>query len=135
MSDKCYFMDSSIGCTKTGVDLITAGGTRIQNVITASKTRGDNVHVQLEKELQLNEDLNIICHKSCVSTYTSSLHISRLLRKCGITESSQRSHSEPPLTRRRCGDGGFIFLRNTACFVGMNVFPRMSKTQDGGVEG
>ena len=62
-------------CSNPSAKLITCGVGRIETVKTCSIRRGDSIHSKLEG-LQ-----SFRCHKSCVSTYTSELHIKRYLSK------------------------------------------------------
>ena len=64
-------------CDGRSYDLIKAGPVRITKVIKCSKVYEDNMHFDLEKMLKENSDLTIDCHKGCVSTYTSNMHLNR----------------------------------------------------------
>ena len=80
--------------------LITSGRVRIENPIRPSKLSGDGIHIDLEEQLAQNNDYTIICHKSCMSTYTSKVHIKR-----SISKSNDQTHSStatPPLKRACC---------------------------------
>ncbi|KAG0728792.1 hypothetical protein GWK47_003608 [Chionoecetes opilio] len=105
--------DSRVSCTRghrdmedcffTGHGCKAGGECRYINplrIIKASKDRDDTLHIELEKKLRLNPDMEVKCHKSCVSSYTSSHHIQRSRKRHGQTE---RSFSEP-LTRKRRSD-------------------------------
>ena len=107
----CHHVILYFGCSKSE-NLIVSGERRIQSIIAASKARGDNLHVHynLKSALQADSGLTIHCHKSCVSSYTSKDHISRLLKKRGI---QKRSSSEPPSRRRRSSE--FDFKQH--CFI------------------
>ena len=54
-------------------DLTKAGAARIATVIKFSKEYKDDMHVDLVG----NQELTIDCHRTCISTYTSKLHLSR----------------------------------------------------------
>ena len=105
-------------------DLSTIGSQRIASIIAASKARGDSVHLSLEKDLQENQDLQIQCHRTCVSTYTSKHHISRAMKRCGITQ--ERSHSAPPARKRRSEGLHFEFKKH-CIFCGEECLPRNKK--------
>ena len=77
--DNCFF-DWKFGCDDKSEKLIVAGSTRIQNIIRHSKIYHDDIHYSLQDKLNNNPELNISCHKSCVSTYTSS-HEVKLFNK------------------------------------------------------
>ncbi len=94
-SSRCVFPE----CKKTNSDLKTSTSYRLQTIISASKSRGDNPHLTLEPELQCNPSLKVEFHTDCISTYTSKHHISRVVAKRGANH--ERSHSEPPIRRRR----------------------------------
>ena len=96
-------------CTQNK-DLTTAGPQRITTIIAASKARGDSIHLTLESELDKNPDLTVQCHRDCVTTYTSKQHISRAAKKRGI--SHERSHSVPPVRRRRSQEQSFEFKKH-----------------------
>ena len=65
-----------------------AGFDRIRKIIESSKRRKDNIHLDLEKNLTNNTNLTIYCYRDCVSSYTSSYHINRYLKRTGSSSSS-----------------------------------------------
>ena len=69
--DFCYF-----NCNKEG-PLITGGVRRIRHIIESSKERNDCLHTELQELIDKNSQLQIRFHKTCVSTYTSKIHIER----------------------------------------------------------
>ena len=75
MANECIFE-----CELEENLLATAGPARVKTIILASKQRGDDKHIQLQQQLDDNENLSIKCHRSCVSTYTSTSHIQRQLK-------------------------------------------------------
>lgn len=93
--DQCYFK-----CNVEDQPLTLAGPERIQTIIQASKQRGDNLYVQLQKLLVEDNTLTIPCHRNCVSTYTSSSHIARYIKN--LENRAKRSSSEPPAVKRVC---------------------------------
>jgi hypothetical protein len=104
-TDLCFF------CKLPG-SLILAGSKRIDNIIRCGKERGDELHYTLVQLRREDPELSIKSHKNCVSTYTSSTHINRSLKRKG---SSQRSHSEPSPRKRRSTSVSFSF--RTQCFI------------------
>lgn len=59
----CFF------CSNASNKLLTASSTRLEQILQSSKRRGDGLH---ETDCQY-----ILCHKNCVSTFTSEHHIKR----------------------------------------------------------
>lgn len=104
-SDRCYF-----NCEQTG-PLIAGGRTRIIKIIDSSKDRRDLLYVPLEESLKDNHDLEIKFHNTCVSSYTSTEHVSRCSKRSG----GQRSQSEPPPLKRRLQQPVFDF--RCSCFI------------------
>ena len=78
-------------------ELITGGKERIIKVISSSIERNDTYHTELEQQLNSNPDFTITFHKACISTYTSSHHIKRYLKRMN---SNERQSDEPPLKLR-----------------------------------
>ena len=111
--------------------LTTAGPSRIQSIIYASKARGDDIHESLEDNLSKNPDLTVQCHRSCVGTYTSKHHIDRAVHKRG--RSDERSQNEPPPRRRRSLESTFEFQKH--CIFFAERFVQSQRTEihlDGG---
>ena len=75
--DFCYF-----NCNKEG-PLITGGVRRIRHIIESSKERNDCLHTELQELIDKNSELQIRFHKTCVSTYTSKIHIERHKKRLG----------------------------------------------------
>ncbi len=67
--DQCYFK-----CGKANSTDSNAGPTRIKTVIKCSILKSDNLHEDLQKRLDKDPNLTILCHRNCISTYTSSDH-------------------------------------------------------------
>lgn len=80
--EECYF-SWKFNCQAKKEELIPAKTVRIKNIIHCSKIYGDEKHLKLQKLLDDNNDMIIKCHKSCVSSYTSKVHIERHKRKRG----------------------------------------------------
>ena len=78
---------------------------KIESVISSSIARNDTYHVELKQQLQNDPDLKITFHKNCISTYTSSTHINRYLKRIG----SSISPSEAPLPKLRSNYSAFNF--------------------------
>lgn len=76
--DECFFRPCAQSACK---QLITVGQDRIRSIISASKERQDDLYADLERRLELDNQLTIMCHKDCVSTYTSKTHIQRKLKR------------------------------------------------------
>ena len=77
-----------------------AGPERIRTIIKSSKQRNDDLHISLSEQLDANAELQIPCHRTCVSTYTSKTHINRHNKRT----STSSLQSEPPTTKRRRSD-------------------------------
>ena len=90
-SSECYFQ-----CGKDA-PLSTGGKARIESVISSSIARNDTYHVELKQQLENDPDLKITFHKNCISTYTSSMHIKRYLKRMGSNVSP--SEASPPKLR------------------------------------
>ena len=100
--------------------LTTAGPSRIQSIIYASKARGDDIHESLEDNLSKNPDLTVQCHRSCVGTYTSKHHIDRAVHKRG--RSDETSQNEPPPRRRRSLESTFEFQKHCMFFLRRDLY-------------
>lgn len=102
--EQCFFV-SKFKCENKTELLKDSGPVRIQNFIKHSKIYGDRYHELLEEKVSENPECTIKCHRSCASTYTSSVQVERHKRK--NTESL--SPYIPPKTRKRSSLPGFIF--------------------------
>lgn len=103
-NDTCFF-----NCSNPSNKLLSASRIRIETIIKSSIRRGDGIHKKLT-----NSQV-IMCHKNCVSTYTSEHHIKR---------HEQLTNNDPPLAKkpRRCETGEFIFKKH-CIFCGKNCEP------------
>lgn len=113
----CYF---NCGGDKTRA-LITAGRTRIINVVACSKLRGDGLHVELEQKLLSCDGSScyIVCHKSCVSSYTSKGHLKRLIFS---KTDADVAYEQPP--KRVCRSALLVFnFRQHCLFCGDDCDP------------
>lgn len=92
--NECFFEP----CGKSTKPLITVGSDRIRSIINASQVREDGLAVNLERRLDSDSGITIMCHKDCVSSYTSKHHLERLnkntLNPCDESPSSKRRRSE-----------------------------------------
>jgi hypothetical protein len=93
---ECFF-----NCGLAEQALTAAGAVRIRKIIESSKLRCDNLHIELSNQLEENCDLTINCHRSCVSTYTSSSHITRHRKRLGLEPERSPNESSPPKRTRR----------------------------------
>ncbi|KAG0720297.1 hypothetical protein GWK47_048802 [Chionoecetes opilio] len=73
---ECFFK-----CGTSNKSLTTAGLERIKTIIESSKTRSDDLHIDLQRPFDENNQMTIQCHRSCVSSYTSKSHINRDLKR------------------------------------------------------
>ena len=87
----CFF-----NCSNASQKLITASKTRIETIIKSSIRRGDGFHEKL------TDSQSILCHKSCVSTYTSQHHTKRHERFSKDEDLSIKKH-------RRSATYEFVF--------------------------
>jgi len=78
--ERCFFQ-WKFRCETKKDPLITATAVRISNIIRCSKIYGDGKHFDLQEALNQNSELTIKCHKTCVSTYTSSRQTDRYKRQ------------------------------------------------------
>jgi len=74
MADECFFK-FKFQCDGRQEKLTECGLNRIENIIRCSEIYLDGIDKLLEKSLRENRDFTIKCHKSCVSTYTSTTQI------------------------------------------------------------
>lgn len=91
-------------------ELRVAGTDRIQTIIKSSKQRSDHLHEDLETRLLADKHLNVLCHRDCVSTYTSKSHIKRHLNKLSLSKSSEEPSAAKHL--RRSGSPYFSFRQH-----------------------
>lgn len=102
-------------CDKSEKELTIIGTDRIASIISASKSRLDSIHIDIEKILQSDSSSTILCHRDCVSTYTSSWHISRHLKR----SSSALTRSSPlPSKRSRRSDVEKFNFRENCLYCG-----------------
>ena len=109
----CFFKSLGWLCGDDSKEkLIIAQQTRIANIIASSKVIGDGLHVELEAELNDNNNDRIMCHKDCVSTYTSKYHIKRI-------KGNDQSESNAPPQKRMCRSDLPVFdFRRDCIFCG-----------------
>ena len=97
MDDKCFF-----DCSNKSTDLLTCGVARVETVRKCSRRRGDGL------EDKLIGVFTIMCHKSCVCTYTSEHHIQRFLSK-QKRKDEETDEGLAPKKARRSGSTDFNF--------------------------
>ena len=85
----------------------------MQTIIRCSKARHDGLHLDLERQLQSDIDINIKCHKNCVSSYTSNSHIQRHLKRTHV-QSNPCESTVPTKRSRRSDTPSFDFKEH--CF-------------------
>lgn len=87
MTEEC-FLKQCMNCSDvSGGGFCSVGVNRLRN---ASEIRGDGLHEQLSHDL----NLKYVCHKNCVSSYTSKFHIKRYLSqhdKANIESTAKRT--------------------------------------------
>ena len=115
-SSECYFQCGKDAPLKTG------GKARIESIISSSIARNDTHHVELKEQLQNDPDYKITFHKNCISTYTSSTHIKRYLKRMG----SCISPSEVPLPKLRSNYPAFNF-RSQCLICSQDCLPKDPK--------
>ena len=107
MEIQCLF-PSIFNCENKTENLSNATHLRIQSIMAASKQRKDHIHKILAENFA-----EVVFHKSCISTYTSKHHISRIL---GKHINTARSKSEPPPPTRRSQSTTFSFKEHCLFF-------------------
>lgn len=76
MMAECFFKERyGKDCKEQEKLCQSKGPSRIQSIINASKTYGDDLHLRLEGEFA-TEDISLSYHKNCVSRYTSKTNLS-----------------------------------------------------------
>ena len=110
MANPCIFK-WKFNCDGRDYDLTKVGAARIATVIKFSKEYQDGMHVDLEEALAGNPELAIDCHRNCVSTYTSKLHLSRQ-KKRQSSSSDPGTSSQPSKKHCRSQVPAFKFKEN-----------------------
>lgn len=111
---KCVF-NWKFSCDNKSERLIEAGYARIQNIMRCSGIYNDDLHISLQEKLENNANLTIDCHKSCVSSYTSTHHVKVFKKRKHSQESSSYI---PPKTRRQSSACGMFDLLHDCLFCG-----------------
>ena len=93
-------------CGKSKENLISAKPQCLRTIIDSSKIRSDGLHVELEHRLADDPNTALLCHKSCVLTYTSKTHIKRFVE----ANSNESSGTPPPKRTCRSEISQFDFL-------------------------
>ena len=97
---------------KTAGKLVAAKGARIEKMIESSHRRGDNVHISLQRQYDLDKDMVITCHHNCVSTYTSKEHIQRHLKRKEGSRSQLACDQPRTKIQGRSGYSAFDFQQH-----------------------
>jgi len=118
-----------IFCKENGnkKELSVAGTDRIQTIIESSKWRSDALHEDLASRLLAEKHLEVLCHRDCVSTYTSKSHMKRHLNKLSALKGSEETSAEKRLWRS--GSTTFNF-RQHCLFCSEECFDIDSKHPD-----
>ena len=116
--EECYFKlhSSSLECKQSHQPLYSAGIDRVKTIINSSKRRCDNLHLDLQERLNENPNLSLVCHRSCVSSYTSNSHIQRHLKRHGGT--SENTSEAPPKKRTRLSESCIFNFQDHCIFCG-----------------
>lgn len=102
MSEKCFF-EWKFSCQKKSEKLSVAGAQRIETIIKCSKVYQDGKWEELEEKITADKDFRILCHRGCVSTYTSKTHVKRALSpdnaisNTGTSSKRMQRRSEAPI--------------------------------------
>jgi len=96
--ETCLFAKISTCKCSENTALTKPGPERIQTIINSSKIYGDGLFKELEEHIESDNECSFFCHKSCVSSYTSKQHISRVLKRKG--DAATCSHISPKKKRR-----------------------------------
>ena len=103
--DECFFK-WKYNCDKE-TEVKEVGPPRIASIIKYSKQYGDEIHIELEKDLKENAELTLKCHRNCVSTYTSNQHLKR--HKCKVLSSDCNPSFRQCKRQRRSLEPVFCF--------------------------
>jgi len=94
-------------------ELTVVGTDTIKTIIESSKWRFDDLHEDLETRLLADKHLEVLCHRDCVSTYTSKSHINRHLNKLsaskGSAETSEKQNVSVGPDRQHSTSGNIAF--------------------------
>ena len=108
MEDECLFK-WKYECGERNEEVKNAGPARVKTIIKFSKECDDNIHTNLEENLQRDPELAIKCNRSCVSTYTSIQHLRRHKKRQGLSSDTVLN---PPKSQRRSDVSAFQFKEN-----------------------
>ena len=64
-------------CDNSKPCMFNKGQARIDSIIQVSKVYRDDLHVELEHQIEEDENLTVYFHRNCVSRYTSSTNTVR----------------------------------------------------------
>lgn len=115
LAEKICVFNWKFSCDNKSERLIEAGYARIQNIMRCSGIYNDDLHISLQEKLENNTNLTTDCHKSCVSSYTSTHHVKVFKKRKHSQESSSYI---PPKTRRQSSACGMFDLLQDCLFCG-----------------
>ena len=79
------------------------GRARIDSIVKASKIYRDDLHVELEQQVEEDENLTVYYHRNCVSRYTSSSNTAK--------HTPEHSNvNDPPVKKARRSQSSFDFF-------------------------
>lgn len=118
MGVTCLFHKSShVTCTDQGGEstgLVKITPTRLTSIIEKSKIRGDTLHIELNEQVPENARLSLSYHAKCVSSYTSTHHVQRYLKRHGNSNIKPDSHTPKEKRTRRSEIPKFVWKED--CF-------------------
>ena len=78
------------------------GRARIDSIVKASNIYRDDLHVELEQQVEEDENLTVYFHRNCVSRYTSSSNTAKHTRE-------HSNANDPPVKKARRSQSSFDF--------------------------
>ena len=117
MSDQSCFFEFKYNCSEFKEEYIHLGSARINSVIEYSKIYEDGKYEYLEKNIS-KDNFSIQCHKSCVSTYTSTVHKKRLYKTRLQEKRKQVECVAGPSKRIRVITGKIFSFKEHCVFCG-----------------
>ena len=112
LDDKCLFY-KLYECEEKD-NSSEAGPQRIKSIISASKIYGNELHVELEKQYENNENLSVQVHKKCVDKYCHKKTLERVKQREKRNFPSPSPENLPTATKRlrRSEARQFVFLEH-----------------------
>jgi len=114
--ERCCIFCKENGSKK---EISVAGTDRIQTIIESSKRRSDALHKDLASRLLAEKHLEVLCHRDCVSTYTSKSDIKIHRKNLSALKGSEETSAEKRLRRSRSTTFNF---RQHCIFCGEECF-------------